>query len=153
MKDLVPVSFQPDNGEFIAHVPLRNPILMDGDSELWLRKAGSQYSESIQLMRGQLEEMNEIKKGRKSLPARKMWEFGNSIFSLVKIMERMSFHINGLYDHLTRDLEVKRMWLQKVVIFRRYIPNQKSIPVSVPWGRCSASPRKTAKAILQGKEL
>ena len=126
---------------------------MDGDSELLLKRAGSQYSESIRLMRGQLEQMKEIKRGRKVIPARRMWEFGDSVFSLVKAMERMSFHVNGLYDHLTRDLEVKRMWLQKVVIFRRYLPNQKSIPVSIPWGRCSASPRKIAKAILQGKKL
>ena len=153
MKDLVPVAFEPDNGEFLAHVPLESSVLMDGDSELSLRKAGSQYSGSIQLMRSQLERMEEIRRSRKAIPARKMWEFGDSIFSLVKTMERMSFHVNGLYDHLTRDLEVKGMWLQKVVIFRRYIPNQESIPASVPWGRCSASPRKTAKAILEGKKI
>ena len=153
MKNLVPVSFEPDNGEFLAHVPLGSSVLMDGDSELSLRKAGSQYSGSIQLMRSQLERMEEIRRSRKVIPARRMWEFGDSIFSLVETMERMSFHVNGLYDHLTRDLEVRRMWLQKVVVFRRYIPNQKSIPASVPWGRCSASPGKTAKAILEGKKI
>lgn len=153
MKDLIPVSFHPDKGKFVAHVPLKSSILMESDSERLLAKAGSRYLKSIQSMREQLKEMDDIKRNRDVIPARKIWELGDSVFSLVKNMERMSFHINGLYDHLTRDLEIKRMWLQKVVIFRRYIPNRKSIPASVPWGKCSASPRKTAKAILEGEKL
>jgi len=103
---------------------------------------------SVQLMRKRLKEMDDMRQNRKVIPARNVWEFGNSIFSLREDMERMSFCINGLYDHLSRELGVKKMWLKKVVIFRRYIPEKKFIPPSLPWGRCSSSPRKVAKAIL-----
>ena len=150
MKDLIAVSFQPNDQEFIAHVSLESMILIEGNPEALLRRVSSKYSRAIQSMRKQLDEMNYIKKSRRVLPARKIWKFGDSIFSLKSDMEHMSFHINGLYDHLIRELGVKRMWLEKVIIFRRYIPNQKSIPRSLAWGKCSSSPRKTARAILNG---
>lgn len=146
------VSFQPDDREFVAHISLENFVLIDGDSEILLRKASSKYSKSIQSMRKRLKEIDDMRKSRDVVPARKIWEFGDSIFSLRKDMERMSFCINGLYDHLTRELGVKRMWLEKVVIFRRYIPDKKSIPRSLPWGRCSSSPRKAAKTILTAEK-
>ena len=148
MKDLILVSFEPDDRGFLAHIPLDSLVLMDGDSEVLLQKASSRYSKTVQMMRKRLEEMEDMRRNREIIPARKVWEFGESIFSLKKEMERMSFCVNGLYDHLTRELGVKKMWLEKVVIFRRHIPEKKSIPPSLPWGRCSSSPRKAAKAIL-----
>jgi len=146
------VSFKPDDWEFVAHISLKKFALIDGDPEILLRKASSRYSKSIQSMRNRLKEMDDMKKNREVIPARKIWEFGDSIFSLREDMEQMSFCINGLYDHLPRQLGVKKMWLEKVVIFRRYIPDKKSIPRSLPWGRCSSSPRKAAKAILTAEK-
>ena len=153
MKNLILVSFQPNGLEFTAHVSLESLSLIEINPEVSLRKASSKYLRSIKSMRKHLEEMDDIKANRGVIPARKVWKFGDCIFSLVKDMEQMSFCINGLYDHLTRELVVKRMWVKKVVIFRRYIPDQRYIPRLLPWGRCSSSPRKTAKAILNGEKL
>lgn len=153
MKSPTLVSFQPHDQEFIAHVSLESLPSIESNLEVSLKKASSKYSRSIRLMRKHLEEMHDIKTNRGVIPARKVWKLGDCIFSLVKDMEQMSFCINGLYDHLIRELEVKRMWIKKVIIFRRYIQDQKSIPRLLPWGRCSSSPRKTAKAILNGEKL
>lgn len=153
MKNLILISFQPSGQEFIARVSLESFSSIGNNPEASLRKAGSKYSRSIRSMRKHLDEMNDMKTNRDIIPARKVWKLGDCIFSLVKDMEQMSFCINGLYDHLIRELAVKRMWVKKVVIFRRYIQNQKSIPRRLPWGRCSSSPRKTAEAILNGEKL
>lgn len=152
MNNLILISFQPDDQGFVAHIPLGDLSLIK-NPEKSLKKASFDYAKAIQSMQGQLKELNEMKKNRKIIPARKIWKLGDSIFSLVDKMEQMLFCINGLYDHLTRELEVKKMWLEKVIIFRRYIADQKSIPKSLAWGKCSSSPRKATNLILSGKKL
>ena len=147
---MIAVSFAPEGQKFIAHFPLESLSLIGKHPEKVGEKMSSKYESAVRIMGKELKKMEDMKKKREIISARMMWRFGGKIFSLVDDMEKSSFYVNGLYDHLTRDLGVKKMWLEKVVMFRRHIPNQKFIPPSISWSKCYHSPRIAAKRILDG---
>jgi len=65
-------------------------------------------------------------------------------------LEILGLQLDSMYKHLTRDLGVKKKWLEKVIILRRYIENEEIIPQSLNWGRCEKGTRKVAKKISEG---
>ncbi|MCR4434043.1 MAG: hypothetical protein NUV70_08355 [Caldiserica bacterium] len=141
------VSFEPSNGQYISSISLEGLFSLEDDPELILRKASEEYKKSIIVMRNIVNEIEMLRKKRVKLPARKVWELGNSIFELINNLEKLSLQINGLYQHLIRDLGVKRKWLEKVLIFRRYLPNVDIIPESLNWGRCEKGTRRIAESL------
>jgi hypothetical protein len=101
-------------------------------------------------MRAIVSEIQALRSVHKLTPARTIWKLGDAVFELTDKLRRLSLEIDGLYDHLTRDLGVKRMWVEKVIIFRRYIPDKKLIPRSVSWGPCRDAPRAAAENLVRG---
>ena len=120
-------------------------ISSDNDPEPTLRKAAELYEYSIAKMRSLVEEIQNFRDNRKLLPARKVWQLGNAVFELQDNLFQLSLQLDGLYDHLVRDLGVKRKWLEKVIIFRRYLPDENAIPQSLNWGRCEKGTRRAAE--------
>ena len=104
-------------------------------------------------MRSVVREIEAYRRSHTPTPARKIWELGDAIFKLNEELERVSLQIDGLYEHLVRDLTVKRKWLEKVIIFRRHLPDDNLIPESLNWGRCEKGTRKVAERLRVGQPL
>ena len=141
------VSFEPSNRQFRAFLPMEELISSDNDPEPTLRKAAEVYEHSIIKMRNLVKEIQDFRDNRKLLPARKVWQLGDAVFELQDNLNRLSLQLDGLYDHLVRDLGVKRKWLEKVIIFRRYLPDENAIPQSLNWGRCEKGTRRAAEKL------
>lgn len=141
------VSFEPSDELFRAFLPMEELISGDDDPELRLKKAVQVYQRSIVKMRNLIQEIQNLRDNHKLLPARKVWHLGDAIFELQHELSKLSLQLDGLYDHLIRDLGVKRKWLEKVIIFRRYLPDENAIPQSLNWGRCEKGTRKAAEKL------
>ncbi|MHA1632843.1 MAG: hypothetical protein ACTSXC_08580 [Candidatus Freyarchaeota archaeon] len=117
------------------------------DTESLLDGAAKIYGLAITKMRNVVKQIQELRNSRKTVPARKVWQLGDAIFELQNNLQRSSLQIDGLYEHLTRDLGVKRKWLEKVIILRRYLPCQDLIPSSLNWGQLEKGTRKKAESL------
>jgi uncharacterized protein YjiS (DUF1127 family) len=141
------VSFEPNSGQFRAFLPMEELISSDNDLEPALRKAAEVYEHSLIKMRNLVREIQTFRDNHKLLPARKVWQLGDAVFELQDNLNRLSLQLDGLYDHLVRDIGVKRKWLEKVIIFRRYLPDENAIPQSLNWGRCEKGTRRVAEKL------
>jgi len=144
------VCFEPRDGQFRAFLTMEDIITGREDPEVLLNQVAELYEQAIKGMRSLVAEIQDMRTHRKLIPARKVWKVGDAIFQLGKDLEKFSLQVDGLYDHLVRDLGVKRKWLEKVVIFRRYLPEQEAIPDSLNWGRCEKGTRRIAEQIRGG---
>lgn len=151
MDKLAFVSFEPRDGQFVAFLSMEELISGERDPESVLQEATKLYGRSITKMRFLIAEIQGFRDNHKLLPARKIWQLGDAIFKLREGLQSLSLQLDGLYDHLVRDLGIKRKWLEKVVIFRRYLPEEDAIPESLNWGRCEKGTRRVAERLR--KEL
>jgi hypothetical protein len=144
------VWFEPHDCQFRAFLTMEDIITGREDPEVLLNQVAGLYEQAVKGMRSLVAEIQDMRTHRKLVPARKVWQVGDAIFILGKELEKFSLQVDGLYDHLVRDLGVKRKWLEKVVIFRRYLPEQEAIPDSLNWGRCEKGTRRIAEQIRGG---
>lgn len=144
------VSFKPNNGGFTVFLPMDSVLSGQQDSEAVMKEAGAIYERSVRKMRVIVAEMEGLRAAHARVPARKMWQLGDVVFRLVEDLKRQSLELDGVYEHLCRDLQVKRKWLEKAIIFRRYLPDQDVIPQSLNWGRCEKGTRRIAELLLHG---
>ena len=144
------VYFEPRNGQFRTFLTMEKVITGQEDPEVFLNQVAELYGQAVKRMCSLVAEIQDMRTHRKLVPARKVWEVGDAIFKLGEDLEKFSLQVDGLYDHLVRDLGVKRKWLEKVIIFRRYLPEQKAIPDSLNWGRCEKGTRRIAEQIRGG---
>ncbi len=141
------VSFKKNKDEYNAFISIDELLSSKENLELLLKKASSIYGNSISRMVDKIKEINTFRNNRRPLPARKVWELGDIIFELVNELDKLSLQIDGIYDHLERDLNVRRKWLEKVIIFRRYISRVSVIPQILNWGKCEKGTRRIAEQI------
>lgn len=146
------VSFEPIS-KFRCFLSIEAIIKSEKELEPLLAKASKIYENAIAKMRSLIEDFEVARNNRKPIAARKMWEVGDAVFRLRKELEKLGFELDGVYDHLTRDLGVKRMWLEKVIIFRRYLSEKKVIPKSLNWSVCRLAPRSAAEKLKLGQPL
>lgn len=144
------ISFEPRNGHFVAFLEMEAFINSEEDPGPILMKASKLYERSVAKMRAIIEEMQATKAKHRSIPARRIWQLGDAIFKLRNDLGRLSLQIDSVYAHLSRDLRVKRKWLEKVVTFRRYLPSKELIPKSLNWGRCEKGTRRVAERLRKG---
>lgn len=144
------VAFEPKNGQFVALLSIEGLLSSDRDPEAVLRKAAKVYERSTLRMKSLVAEIQAYRAERKLVPARKIWHLGDAIFELTSQLQELSLEIDRLYAHLVRDLDAKRKWLEKVIIFRRYLPDKELIPESLNWGRCEKGTRRVAERLRDG---
>ena len=144
------VSFKQNKGEYNAFIAMNGFFSSSDDLESLLNKAATLYGGYISKMLALADVINVFRSNRRPLPARKIWQLGDLIFKLVDELSRLSLQIDGIYDHLERDLNAKRKWLEKVIIFRRYIPEERMIPEHLNWGKCEKGTRRVAELIRKG---
>jgi len=144
------VSFKRDKGEYKTFIAINGFFSSSGDLESLLNKAAIIYGSYISKMLASVDVIDVFRSNRRPLPARKIWQLGDIIFQLVDELSQLSLQIDGIYDHLGRDLNVKRKWLEKVIIFRRCIPEEGMIPEHLNWGKCEKGTRRKAELIRKG---
>ena len=76
-----------------------------------------------------------------------VWSLGNKIRSFTNRLKKDGFYLNGLYEHLVRDLQVSRDLLKRTVIFRSYFLNRSLIPSNMVWREMRDTPRKNAEEL------
>lgn len=148
-QQLMFVSFQPLHGKFQGLLMMEDAITREKEPERVLRQAEQRYENAIQKMISIIDEIERVRASKKPLPARKIWDLGNDIFILRDNLEKLGLELDGLYAHLCRDLNVKRKWLEKAIILRRYLPKKTYIPKSLNWGRCEKGTRRVAERLRQ----
>ena len=152
-KELIPVSFRLHEGRYIASVPMDQFFSWAGeDLERVLKEATQLYEETLSEMVTVVVDIDAVRAERRLLPARTVWRLGDLVFRLVEGLGRLSLQLDGVYEHLVRDLRVKRKWLEKVIILRRYLPREDAIPESLNWGRFEKGTRRVAENLLKEKE-
>jgi len=149
-KKLIFISFEMINGEFRGLFSMKDALSIDKEPRALLRRAAKKYAKAIGRMVSILDVIKSLRKKHEHVTARKMWQIGNIVFLLLDDLKSLGLQIDGIYDHLERDLVVKRKWLEKAVIFRRYIPNIGLIPKSLNWGKCEKGTRRVAERIKIG---
>lgn len=141
------ISFSPSDGGFRAFMSLEGVMSDEIDLDHALPRAEEVYRAWISRMRPLVEEIRAARISHKLIPARTVWQLGNAIFQLTHDLVELRLQVDGLYDHLMRDLGVKRKWLEKVVIFRRYLPSEGLVPEGLNWGRCEKGTRRVAERL------
>jgi hypothetical protein len=144
------VSFHRKGDELIAAVPLdyiREGIVTKEDDLIKIVKI---YEKKINELSKILNQIEVTKSKKIPLTALEMWVLGDKIMSLIEEIKKRNFEIDGLYDHLIRDLGRKKDWLKKVIIFRRHLPNKNLIPENLSWSTCKDIPRISAEQIMAG---
>ena len=144
------VSFKKNKEAYNAFIAINGFFSSNDDLESLLTKASTSYSSYISKMLALINVITAFRGSGRPLPARKIWQLGDLIFKLVNELNRLSLQIDGIYDHLERDLNAKRKWLEKVIIFRRYIPEERMIPEHLNWGKCEKGTRRVAELIQKG---
>jgi hypothetical protein len=144
------VSFRRNKEGYNASIAIDVFFSSSENLESLLNQASTLYGSCISKMLASINGITAFRTSRRPVPARKVWELGDLIFELVNELNRLSLQIDGIYDHLERDLNVKRKWLEKVIIFRRYIPEERMIPEHLNWGKCEKGTRRAAEMIQKG---
>ena len=142
------VSFKPRNDHFMGYVSIEVASNNEIDPEKLILRCTKIYEQTVGKMRKKLDQINTLKLSNKNIPARKVWELGNLIFKMQDSFRKANVNLDGVYDHLVRDLGVKKKWLEKVIILRRYVPKASVIPMSINWGYFDKSTRKKALALF-----
>ncbi len=149
-KILAFITIEPKNTDYIAYLSMEDSLLIEKDPAIISEIAIIIYKDTVRNMASIINNMKEYKKERKPIPARLVWKFGDYIFKLKLMLEVIELQINGLYGHIVRDLKLKRKWLEKVVIFRRYLPKESLIPESINWGKFEKGTRRKAERLRNG---
>ena len=146
------VSFEMKGGTYSAFVTIDELLAGNDDLPSLLAHASALYSSYVSEMRALVDLIAAHRRKRELVPARVVWQLGDRIFGLVAQLDQLSLEIDGIYDHLERDLGAKRKWLEKVIIFRRYIAQERTIPEHLNWGKCEKGTRRIAEMIQKGMD-
>ena len=149
-KELVFVTVEPSDSHFRAFLSVEGLMSMKGDPEPLLQKVAKLYENALINMGRLIADIEANRAHRKPVPARMIWELGDIIFQLRDQLEILSLQLDDLYAHLVRDLCVKRKWLEKVIILRRYLPSEDLIPQHLNWGRLEKGTRRLAEMLRDG---
>ena len=141
------VSFEPTTNGFTALIPMADALRTEFDMERAMLQAAAAYESALSTMLGVCSEIEVLRARRALIPARKVWLLGDVIFRLRGELSSLSLQMDDLYRHMTRDLGVKRKWLEKVIIFRRHVPDIAFVPEELNWGRCTHGTRRVAEAL------
>ena len=145
--DLALVALEPRDEGFVASVPIAVLDRLGDKPETSLQTACNAYARAVGSMREVLAEIDQLKSRRTPIPARKMWELGDAVVALGNELEEGSMEIEGLSDHLVRDLGINGKRMGTIVTFRRHLPDRELIPESLGWSQCEKQARKVAEEL------
>jgi hypothetical protein len=149
--NLIFVSFKMIDDDYVAAVPLDSIQTGAISKESELKAVTKIYKKQIVVLKKILKDIESDKSKRIALTAVKMWILGDKILELIEMIGRKNFQIDNLYEHLTRDLDRKKDWLKKAIIFRKYLPDGQLIPPGLKWHHCKDMPKISAEMILRNE--
>ena len=142
------VSFEPIlDGKYRGSLSLVSLTEIQDDPEALLLRAAEVYRSRITKMQQIVIEVKERRSKREKVSAALVWNLGDEIFGLTEDLAGLSLELDGLYNHLVRDLDANRKWIEKVIILRRYLPQRHRILESLTWGYFEKSTRRKAEAL------
>lgn len=148
------ITFEPNSDHFTGFVEIESISNLGKNPERIIDKGSKIYGSSLKKMRTLVANVKSTKKGKRRLVlAKDIWLLGDAIFELKSKLENESLELNDLYSHIVRDLQVKRKWLEKIIIFRRYVSKMSIIPKSLNWGRCEKGTKRVAELLERGLPL
>lgn len=143
------ITFQESNEKIIASISLNEVEKIPENMTELLREATEIYLGYIKEMKGIIATNKKLRSQKKEVPAYLMWNFGDKIFELIKNLEEKNFEFQNLYECLNRDLGVSNKTLERVVSFRRYLVDSKSIPSELNWGDLKGAPKKYLNRFIE----
>jgi len=149
-KELAFISFERTDKKYKGFLAIEAALNSDEEPEALIQKAIEIYENSINNITSHIDEINKSRKSQKHVTARQVWLVGDDIFKLRDNLENLGLQLDGVYDHLTRDLNVKQKWLEKVVILRRYLPEVGLIPETLNWGKLEKGTRRKTERLKLG---
>lgn len=147
------VSIKPSSGGFRAYLAIEKALESGEKADELATRAADIYDKSIKEMILLVRTINACRESRKPVSSRIIWRLGDMVFSLRADLAEFGLQLDGVYEHLTRDLNVKTKWLEKVIILRRNIAEEESIPESLNWGRLEKGTSRKSKLIAVGKPI
>ena len=147
MGDLALITLEPRDEGFVASVPIAQLNRLGDQPDGSLKLACDAYGTAIAIMQEVLADIDQLKKKRTPIPARKMWELGDSVVTLGSQLEEGCMEVDGLNDHLVRDLGINGKRMGTIVTFRRHLPHRELIPESLGWSQCEKQARKVAEEL------
>lgn len=135
-------------GGFIAYICLDSIDAIPENAEAILLAAAKEYTKSITALRKAMDKIANCRNSHQITPARLVWDVGNQVFRLVENLRKLSLEIDGLYDHLQRDVGPKRKWIEKAIILRRFIANRRQIPATLNWGYFEKGTKRKAQQFI-----
>ena len=147
MGDLALIAVEPREDGFIASVPIAQLGRLGEKPEMSLQDACGAYGRAVGAMREVLADIDQLKSKRIPIPARKMWELGDAVVTLGFELEEDCMEVDGLNDHLVRDLGINGKRMGTIVTFRRHLPDKELIPESLGWSQCEKQARKVAEEL------
>jgi len=142
------VVFGKNNEKIIPSISIEDVDEMPENINVLLKNAADLYNDSILKMKLIVSENIKLRKSKKQVPARLMWNFGNEIFNLIDKLGEINFRFDNLYQSLIRDLSVSDTTLERVITFRRYTNDPSLIPANINWGKLKGSPKKYLNGII-----
>lgn len=146
------VSLEPVNGQFLARMPVDSLFAKDSDAESLAKEIALIYGQRISSMQCVVRDICALRAARLPVPAQSAWVLGDAIFALRRQLMDLSFEIDDIYAHLVRELGVKRKWLEKVVILRRYVQRIEYIPGNLTWGKLEHGTKRMALSLVKQAE-
>ena len=145
------ISFEPSSQTFRGFLSIHTALEGDSDPEALARDAAAVYQLLVGHMRSAVGGIDALRRTHTPVPARAVWQLGDLIFRLTRELADLHLQLDGVYEHLTRELGVKRKWLEKVIILRRYIDDVSVIPESLNWGRLEKGTARRARELARAR--
>lgn len=141
------IALEPRGDGFVASVPLAQLERLGERPEVCLQVACDAYGRTVESMREVLADIEQLKSKRTPIPARKMWELGDAVVNLGTELEENAMELDGLNDHLVRDLGINAKRMGTIVTFRRHLTDKELIPETLGWSQCEKQARKVAEEL------
>lgn len=151
--DFALIVLEPRDEGFVSSVPIAQLERLGDKPEVSLRVACDAYGRAIGAMREVMGDIDQLKSRRIPIPARKMWELGDAVVNLGVELEEHSMELDGVNDHLVRDLGINGKRMGTIVTFRRHLPDKELIPESLGWSQCEKQARKVAEKLKSAQPL
>jgi hypothetical protein len=149
--DPIFVSFRMVDNDYVAAVPIDSIKTGQISKESELKAVTKIYQKQIIALKKIIEDIESDKSKKISITAAKMWKLGDIILELIEMIGEKNFEIDNLYEHLSRDLDRKKDWLSKAIIFRKYLPSEQLIPSGLKWRHCKDKPKISAEILLRNE--
>lgn len=158
-KKPIPIKFQKNErkgeAKFVASVSLKDFLARKDeqtDLDLEVKKAADQYQELVDNCRSIIDRIQKQKKILNRVSVKEMWRLGDAIHNFAGLLRKVGFCLDGLYEHLSRDLDIRRSLIEKVIIFRSYLKNPGLIPDNILWKEVWQAPRRVAVSLQKTRK-